>query len=78
MNGNEQPLTQREIGKFEQVLKDVTHRARNDRMIMVALQEEIEQLRRDFEKMKTRVYSGGAIILVLGSIIAWVIEMILR
>jgi hypothetical protein len=74
----EQPLTQREIGKFEQVLKDIAHRARNDRQIMILLEDEIEQLRRDFEKMKTRVYSGGAIILVLGSVIAWVIEMILR
>ena len=74
----EQPLTQREIGRFEQVLKDITHRARNDRQIMILLEDEIEQLRRDFEKMKTRVYSGGAIILVLGSVIAWVIEMILR
>ena len=74
----EQPLTQREIGRFEQVLKDITHRARNDRQIMILLEDEIEQLRRDFEKMKTRVYSGGAIILVIGSVIAWVIEMILR
>ena len=74
----DQPLTQREIGRFEQILKDVTHRARNDRMIMMALQEEIEQLRRDSEKLKTRVYTAVAITIVVGSVIAWVIEMILR
>ena len=74
----EQPLTQREIGRFEQILKDVTHRARNDRQIMILLEDEIEQLRRDFEKMKTRVYTAVAITIVVGSIIAWVIEMILR
>jgi len=74
----EQPLTQREIGRFEQVLKDITHRARNDRQIMILLEDEIEQLRRDFEKMKTRVYTAVAITIVVGSIIAWVIEMILR
>jgi len=74
----EQPLTQREIGRFEQVLKDITHRARNDRQIMILLEAEIEQLRRDFEKMKTKVYTAVAITIVVGSIIAWVIEMILR
>ena len=57
----EQPLTQREIGRFEQVLKDITHRARNDRQIMILLEDEIEQLRRDFEKMKTKVYTAVAI-----------------
>lgn len=73
---DQQILTQREVGKFEQVLRDVKHRARNDRQIMIALQEEIEQLRRDFDKMKTRVYTAVAIALVIGSAIAWAVEMI--
>ena len=47
MNKEEQPLTQREVGIFEQVLRDVKHRARNDRQIMTLLQDEIEELQRE-------------------------------
>jgi len=74
---DEQPLTQREVGKFEQVLQDMKHRARNDRQIIILLQNEIEELQKEFVKMKTRVYTAGTIIVVVGSTLAWLIEVIL-
>ena len=69
-------VSDREVGRWEQTLRDLKHRARNDRQIIVLMQEEMEHLRREIEKLKQRLYASLMVVTVVASILAWSIELI--
>lgn len=69
-------VSDREVGRWEQTIRDLKHRARNDRQIIVLMQEEMENLRREIEKLKQRLYSSLMVVTVVAAILAWSIELI--
>ena len=71
-------LTEREVGRWEQALSDVKHRARNDRQVLLMMQEDLESLRRDLDRVKARLYTALSIALILGPAAAWLFDSFLR
>jgi hypothetical protein len=71
-------LSEREVGRWEQTLSDVRHRARNDRQVLLLMQEDLESLRREVDRMKTRLYTALSIALILGPVAAWLFDSFLR
>ena len=69
-------VSDREVGVWEQTVRDLKHRARNDRQIILMIQEEMEHLRREIEKLKNRLYASLMVMAVIASILAWSIELI--
>ena len=64
-------LSDREIGRFEQVVRDLQHRARNDRQVVILLEAEVAALRREIERLKVKAYTAIAVTAALGAVLAW-------
>lgn len=71
------PVSEREVGRIEQTLSDLQHRTRNDRQVVLILQDEVESLRRDLDRTKTRVYTALSVAFVVATGLAWVVETFL-
>lgn len=67
-------ITDREVGRVEQALADVQHRTRNDRQLILFLQDEVEALRLDLERTKTRIYTALSVVMAVATLLAWVLE----
>jgi len=70
--------TEREWGTLEREVKEIRHDLRNYRMILDSLSEDLARLREDFQKMKTRIATAIAAVVVVSGIIAWALEMFLK
>lgn len=66
--------SEREVGRFEQSLADLKHRARNDRTVLIAHQEEIEKLRRELGVLRSRIYTALAVTAAFTSAAVWLVE----
>lgn len=69
-------LSDREIGRFEATLGQLEHRARNDRQVLILMEDVVSELRRELDQMKARLYTAVSIALVLGPAVAWLIDVI--
>jgi len=69
-------LSDREIGRFEATLAQLEHRARNDRQVLILMEDVVGDLRRELDKMKARLYTAVSIALVLGPAVAWLIDVV--
>jgi hypothetical protein len=67
-------ITSREIGRFEETLRMVEHRARNDRQIMVLLDNKVSRLEMDIQTLRVRLYTTISVVAGLGSLLAWAIK----
>ena len=74
-------ITDNEVGRVEAALArlqtttaDQQHRARNDRQLIVLLQAELEELRLDLERTKTRIYTALSVFMFVGTVLAWAFE----
>ena len=69
-------LSDRELGRFEQVVRDLQHRARNDRQVVILLESELVALRREVERLKGKAYTAIAVTAALGSVLAWGADLV--
>jgi len=70
--------TEREWGTLEREVMEIRHDLRNHRMLLDSVVEDLSSLREDFQKMKTRIATAIAAIVVVSGIIAWAAEMLLK
>lgn len=68
-------LTSREVGRFEQTVRILEHRARNDRQIVVLLAEETKRLEMEIQSLRVRLYTTISVVAAMGSMLAWVLKM---
>ena len=71
-------LSDREAGRIENEVETLKHRARNDRMILTALGEELEDLRLEVARLKVRAYTIASAAAVFVSVIVWLVEFVSR
>lgn len=69
-------ISEREIGELQQRLKQIEHQRRNDRTIINGLDAELNDLRSDIERLRTRIYATISSVAVFAAVAAWFIEFI--
>lgn len=69
-------LSEREIGELQQRIKMIEHRARNDRTVANLLQQEVDGLRSDLERLRTRIYATIASLGLVASAVAWFVDLV--
>lgn len=69
-------ISEREIGELQQRLKQIEHQRRNDRTIINGLDAELNDLRSDIERLRTRIYATISSVAVFAAVVAWVVEFI--
>lgn len=69
-------ISEREIGELQQRLKQIEHQRRNDRTIINGLDAELNDLRGDIERLRTRIYATISSVAVFAAVAAWFIEFI--
>jgi len=69
-------ISEREIGELQQRLKQIEHQRRNDRTIINGLDAELNDLRGDIERLRTRIYATISSVAVFAAVVAWVVEFI--
>ena len=67
--------TEREWGTMSREGQEIRHDLRNHRMILDSTSEDLIRLREDFQKMKTRIATGVAMVVVVAGIIGWAAEL---
>jgi len=67
--------TEREWGTMSREVQEIRHDLRNHRMILDSTSEDLIRLREDFQKMKTRIATGVAMVVVVAGIIGWAAEL---
>ena len=72
----ENPSAEREYGRMEQEVAEIRHDLRNHRMVLDSTISDLVNLREDFHKMKTRIATGVAAIVLVSGIIGWAMEML--
>jgi hypothetical protein len=63
-----------EFGKLIIRIQNLEHRARNDRMVIHLLEDEIDKLQLDLERFKIKITTAVAVTGLFISGIAWVLE----
>ena len=71
-------FSEREIGRLEQDIENLKHRAKNDRTILMALNDEIDALRMELAALKVRLYTTVAVTACFVSGLVWVLEFAAR
>ena len=69
-------ISEREIGELQQRLKQIEHQRRNDKTIINGLDAELNDLRSDIERLRTRIYATISSVAVFAAVAAWFIEFI--
>jgi|DEB0MinimDraft_6_1074348.scaffolds.fasta_scaffold20864_7 hypothetical protein len=70
-------LTDREVGELHARLRQIEHARRNDKTILLALDEEVTTLRRDMEKLRARIYATISSVMVFAALVAWVVDVMI-
>jgi hypothetical protein len=63
-----------QFGRITEKVQALEHRARNDRQMIQLLEGEIEVLRLELDRFKTRVFTALGVLAVVASVLAWFIE----
>jgi len=66
------------VSLVEQSVAELKHRSRNDRMIQMAVDEEVTQLSRTVSALKASVYAGISAACVLGPGLAWLMDRLMN
>jgi len=70
--------TEREWGTLTREVQEIRHDLRGSRMIIDAMVENHAELRGDFQRMKTRIATSVAAVVVVSGVVAWALEMFVR
>lgn len=70
------PITDREIGAIEQKIAHLEHRLRNDKTIINGLLDEIDSVRLDLNRFKSRVYGVSSAAVLFIGLLAWIIDLV--
>ena len=70
--------TEREWGTLTKEVEEIRHDLRNHRMILDSAVEALARLEGDFQRMKTRIATSIAAVVVVSGILAWALEMFVR
>jgi hypothetical protein len=70
--------TEREWGTLTREVQEIRHDLRNSRMVIDSLVEDLGELKGDFQKMKTRIATSVAAVVVVAGVVAWALEMFVR
>jgi len=70
--------TEREWGTLTREVQEIRHDLRNSRMIIDSMVENIAELNGDFQRMKTRIATSIAAVVVVSGIVAWALEMFVK
>ena len=70
--------SEREWGALERTVVEIRHDLRNTRTVTQHLGEEIDRLRGDFERFKTRVATGAAALVLVAGVVGWLVEVLVR
>ena len=70
--------TERERGTLTREVQEIRHDLRNHRMILDSTVEDLVRLREDFQKMKTRIATSVAAVVVVSGVVAWALEMLMK
>ena len=68
--------SEREYGALEKEVAEIRHDLRNQRMICNNTANEISELRQELEKLKVRLTTGAAIVMLVVGGGAWIIELV--
>jgi len=68
----------RELGGISSQLKELTHRARNARMILDGILEEQREQRVIIVRLRTTIRTTLYILGIVGAVLAWLIELAMR
>lgn len=70
--------SEREWGTLTREVQEIRHDLRNSRMVIDSMVENLAELKGDFQKMKTRIATSIAAIVVVSGVVAWALEMFIR
>ena len=70
--------TEREWGTLTREVQEIRHDLRNSRMVIDSLVEELGELKGDFQKMRTRIATSVAAVVVVSGVLGWALEMFVR
>ena len=67
--------TEREWGKLQEQLETVIHRSRNDRQLIIGLDERLDHLEVALVKLRTAIHASIAVVVVLAGLVAWLVDV---
>jgi len=67
--------TEREFGRLEAEIQQLVHRSRNDRQVLMGLQEELEALSLAVERLRARLTAAVGVAVALAGVIAWLVDV---
>jgi uncharacterized coiled-coil protein SlyX len=70
------PVTEREIGSIEQKIANLEHRVRNDKMIINALADQVDEVRLELSQFKYKVYGVSSTVLVVIGLLSLIIDFL--
>ena len=70
--------SEREWGTLTREVQEIRHDLRNSRMVIDSMVENLAELKVDFQKMKTRIATSVAAVVVVSGVVAWALEMFIR
>ena len=76
--GNVEMPTEREWGTLTREVHEIHHDLRNHRMVLDSVVEDLARLKSDFQRMKTRIATSVAAVVVVVGVLAWALEMFVR
>mgnify|MGYP003644015619 FL=1 len=70
------PVTEREIGSIEQKIANLEHRVRNDKMIINALADQVDEVRLELNQFKYKVYGVSSAVIVFLGLLTLIIDFL--
>ena len=66
------------MGELQERLKQLEHRARNDRTALNLLEGEIGEIENRLNKLMVQVYTSIGAILMFSTVVGWVVSILMR
>ena len=70
------PVTEREIGSIEQKIANLEHRVRNDKMIINALADQVDEVRLELSQFKYKIYGVSSAVIVFLGLLTLIIDFL--
>ena len=70
--------SEREWGTLTREVQEIRHDLRNSRMIIDSMVDNLSELKGDFQRMKTRIATSVAAVVVVSGVVAWALEMFMK
>ena len=63
-----------EFSRIDEKVLSLQHRARNDRQLIQLLDAELETIRLELERLKTKLFTTLGVLAIVMSVLAWFFE----